>query len=96
MDLHYLQDICHDETPCKSVAAKLSSGICSMSDYFRQRYCKIHTAVELPCSKPKMMNYLNMAMVWVEIMLYKEVDWSIIYGKNVNLLCWDIWMIPTN
>jgi hypothetical protein len=44
------------------------------SDHFRQRYFEIHAAAGLPCSKPKMMNYSNMAMVWAEIVLHKDVD----------------------
>jgi hypothetical protein len=50
-----------------------------MDDHFRQQYFEIHTAAQLPCSKPKVMNYLNMAMVWAEIMLHKDVDWRIVY-----------------
>jgi hypothetical protein len=34
-----------------------------MSDHFRQRCFEIHATAGLPCSKPKMMNYSNMAMV---------------------------------
>jgi hypothetical protein len=42
-----------------------------------------------------MMNYSNMEMVWAEIVLHKDVDWGMVYGKNVNLLHQDIRMIPT-
>jgi hypothetical protein len=66
------------------------------SDHFRQRYFEIHTAAGLPCSKPKIMNYSNMAMVWAEIVLHKDVDWRTVYGRNVSGLNWDLWMIPTN
>jgi hypothetical protein len=66
------------------------------SDHFRQRYFEIHTAAGLPCSKPKMMNYSNMAMVWAEIVLHKDVDWRTVYGRNVSGLNRDLWMIPTN
>jgi hypothetical protein len=43
-----------------------------------------------------MMNYSNMAMVWAEIVLHKDVDWRIVYGRNVSCLNRDLWMIPTN
>jgi hypothetical protein len=66
------------------------------SDHFRQRYFEIHTAAGLPCSKPKMMNYSNMAMVWAKILLHKDVDWRSVYGRNVSGLNRDLWMIPTN
>jgi hypothetical protein len=64
-----------------------------MYDHFRQPYFEIHAVGRLPCSKPKMMNYSNMAMVWAEIMLYKEVDWCTIYRRNMNRLNWGLWMI---
>jgi hypothetical protein len=67
-----------------------------MSDHFKQRYFEIHTAAGLPYSKLKMMNYSNMAMVWAEIVLHKDVDWRTIYGRNVSGLNRDLWMIPTN
>ena len=66
------------------------------SDHFRQRYFEIHAAAGLPNSKPKMMNYSNMAMVWAEIVLHKDVDWTTVYGKNVSRLNRDLRMIPTN
>jgi hypothetical protein len=42
------------------------------------------------------MNYSNMAMVWAEIVLHKDVDWRTVYGRNVSHLNRDLWMIPTN
>jgi hypothetical protein len=66
------------------------------SDHFRQRYFEIYTTAGLPCSKLKMMNYSNMAMVWAEIVLHKDVDWHTVYGRNVSGLNRDLWMIPTN
>jgi hypothetical protein len=45
-----------------------------MSDHFMQWYFEIHAAAGLPYSKPKIMNYSNMAMVWAEIVLHKDVD----------------------
>jgi hypothetical protein len=53
-------------------------------------------AAGLPCSKPKMMNYSNMAMVWAEIVLHKDVDWRTVYERNVNRLNRGLWIIPTN
>jgi hypothetical protein len=35
-------------------------------------------------------------MVWAEIVLYKDVDWRTVYGRNVSGLNRDLWMIPTN
>jgi hypothetical protein len=67
-----------------------------MNDHFRQQYFDIHAAAGLPCSKPKMMNYSNMAMVWAKIVLHKDVDWRTVYGRNVNRLNWGLWMIPIN
>ena len=67
-----------------------------VSDHFRTRYWEVHNAAGLPTSKPKIMNYSNMAMVWAEIVLHKDVDWTTIYGKNVNRLNRNLRMIPTN
>jgi hypothetical protein len=67
-----------------------------MNDHFRQRYFEILAAARLPCSKPKMMNYSNIAMVWAEIVLQKDVDWRTVYGRNVNRLNRGLWMIPIN
>jgi hypothetical protein len=62
----------------------------------RQRYFEIYAVAKLPYSKPKMMNYSNMAMVWAEIILHKDVNWRTVYGRNVNRLNRGLWMIPTN
>jgi hypothetical protein len=67
-----------------------------MSDYFRQRYFEIHAAARLPYSKPKMMNYSNMAMVWANFVLHKDVDWHTVYGRNVNRLNRGLWLNPVN
>jgi hypothetical protein len=105
MNLYYLQDICQDETPCQNVGANASTISVPrwegptkncMNDHFRERYFEIHTAARLPYSKPKIMNYSNMAMLWAKIVLHKDVDWRIVYRTNVNHLSWNIWMIPTN
>jgi hypothetical protein len=67
-----------------------------MSDHFKERYFEIHTEAKLPYSMPKMMNYSNMAMVWAKIVLHTDINWLIIYGKNINCLSRDIQTIPTN
>ena len=41
------------------------------------------------------MLYSNMAMVWAEIVLHKDVDWSTVAGLNVNLLDRSQHFIPT-
>lgn len=66
------------------------------SDHFRERYYEVHNAVGLPNSKPTMMNYSTMAMVWAEIVLHKDVDWRTVYGRNVETLNRSQHMIPTN
>jgi len=66
------------------------------SDHFRQRYYEVHDAVGLPNSKPTIMNYSTMAMVWAEIVLHKDVDWRTVYGRNVDRLNRSQHMIPTN
>ena len=50
-------------------------------DHFRQQYFEIHTAARLPCSKPKMMNYSNMAMVWAKIVLHKDMTGTLYMEK---------------
>ena len=66
------------------------------SNHFLQRYWEVHDAVGLPNSKPTMMNYSLMAMVWAEIVLHKDVDWRTIYGKNVSRLDRSNHMITPN
>jgi hypothetical protein len=66
------------------------------SDHFRQWYYEVHDAVGLPNSKPTIMNYSTMAMVWAEIVLHKDVDWRTVYGRNVDRLNRSQHMIPTN
>lgn len=56
------------------------------SEHFKQRYQEVKRAVQLPDSKPKIMNYSLMAMVWAEIVLQKNVDWRTVQGKNVAQL----------
>jgi hypothetical protein len=74
---------------------KWPSEIC-MNDHFRERYFEIQNATQLPCFKLQSMNYLNMAMVWTEIVMHKDADWRTIYGKNVNVLNQIQRIIPTN
>jgi hypothetical protein len=55
-------------------------------NHFRQRYWEVHDFVGLPNSKPTIMKYGLMSMVWAEIVLHKDVDWSTVGGKNVERL----------
>ena len=57
-----------------------------LSKHFVHRYEEVTRSAELRDSKPNVMNYSNMAMVWAEIVLHKDVDWRTIYGKNVHQL----------
>ena len=66
------------------------------SQHFVLRYEEITAAANLPVSKPNVMNYSNMAMIWAEIVLHKEVDWRTIYGRNVDTLNRRDTMIYTN
>jgi hypothetical protein len=61
-----------------------------------KQYFEIHNATNLPYSKPQIMNYSNMAMVWAKIVLHKDVDWLTTYGKDVCRLDQIRQMIPTN
>jgi hypothetical protein len=66
------------------------------SEHFVRRYEEITSASGLPSSKPNVMNYSNMAMIWAEIVLHKEVDWRTIVGRNVRNLTRKEAIIPTN
>jgi len=62
-----------------------------MSMHFIHRYDEVTRNAGLRDSKPNAMNYMNMAMVWSEIVLHKDVDWGTIYGINVkDLNCNDL------
>ena len=67
-----------------------------MSEHFKIRYEEITGASNLPVSKPNIMNYSNMAMIWAEIVLHKEVDWRTLTGRNVAHLTRHQAMIDTN
>jgi hypothetical protein len=41
---------------------------------YREQYFEIYNTAQLPSSKPQMMKYLSMTMVWAEIVLHKDVD----------------------
>ena len=56
------------------------------SAHFLHRYHEVTIAVGVRNSRPKIMLYSNMAMVWAEIVLHKDVDWSTMAGLNVSLL----------
>ena len=66
------------------------------SQHFVRRYEEITSAGSLPVSKPNVMNYSNMAMIWAEIVLHKEVDWRTLAGRNVTNLTREHTMIDTN
>ena len=52
------------------------------SEHFKQRYEEVWAATGLAASKPNIMNYSTMAMVWAEIVLQKDVDWRTVIGMN--------------
>ena len=66
------------------------------SEHFMQRYHEVTIAVGVRNLRPEIMLYSNMAMVWAEIVLHKEVDWSTVAGLNVSQLNWSQHFIPTN
>lgn len=57
-----------------------------LSKHFIHRYDEVTRNAGSRDSKPNVMNYSNMAMVWAEIVLHKDVDWRTIAGRNVNNL----------
>src|SRR5579875_663169 len=57
-----------------------------LSNHFRQRYHEVTIEVGVQNSRPEIMLYSNMAMVWAEIVLHKDVDWSTVAGLNVRFL----------
>lgn len=67
------------------------------SEHFKRRYEEIWASCNLGPSKPNIMNYSTMAMVWAEIVLQKDVDWRTVIGKDKKskLTC-DKAVIDTN
>lgn len=65
------------------------------SAHFRHRYHEVTIAVGVRNSRPEIMLYSNMAMVWAEIVLHKDVDWRTVAGRNVSLLDRSQPFIPT-
>jgi len=66
------------------------------SQHFVRRYEEIAFAINLPGSKPNIMNYQVMAMIWTEIVLHKEVDWRTTLGKFLKKMTWENAIIYTN
>lgn len=66
------------------------------SDHFSHRYHEITIAVGLKNTRPELMLYSNMAMVWAEIVLHKDIDWTTVMGLNVRQLDRSREFIPTN
>ena len=54
------------------------------SDHFNIRYHEIFEAANIQNSRPLIMLYSNMAMVWAEIVLHKRVDWRTTLGLKTN------------
>lgn len=67
------------------------------SEHFKRRYEEIWAACKLGPSKPNIMNYSTMAMIWAEIVLQKDVDWRTVPAKDkkTKLTC-DKAVIDTN
>ena len=65
------------------------------SAHFLHRYHEVTIAVDVRNSRPEIMLYSNMAMVWAEIVLHKDVDWRTVAGLNVSLLDRSQHFIPT-
>src|SRR5579875_2903105 len=65
------------------------------SEHFKLRYHEVTIQVGVQNSRPGIMLYSNMAMVWAEIVLHKEVDWTTVAGRNVDLLDRSMSFIPT-
>ena len=65
--------------------------------HFVQRYEEIWATCNLGASKPNIMNYSTMAMVWAEIVLQRDVDWRTVIGKDkkTKMTC-DKAVIDTN
>ena len=67
-----------------------------LSEHFKHRYHEVTIAVGIRNSRPEIMLYSNMAMVWAEIVLHKDVDWRTVAGRNVNVLDRSQHFIPTS
>ena len=57
-----------------------------LSSHFTHRYHEVTIAVGVRNARPEIMLYSNMAMVWADIVLHKDVDWRTVAGRNVSLL----------
>lgn len=66
------------------------------SQHFTLRYHEVTIAVGVRNTRPEIMLYSNMAMVWAEIVLHKNVNWSTVTGLNVAELDRSNDFIPTS
>ncbi len=66
------------------------------SDHFAHRYHEVTIAVGIKNTRPELMLYSTMAMVWAEIVLHKDIDWTTVIGLNVHLLDRSNRFIQTN
>ena len=66
------------------------------SRHFRLRYHEITVAAGVRNSRPGIMLYSNMAMVWAEIVLHKVIDWRTVAGLNVSQMNRSAEIIPTD
>lgn len=65
------------------------------SAHFLHRYHEVTIAVGVRNARPEIMLYSNMAMVWAEIVLHKDVDWRTVAGRNVSRMDRSQHFIPT-
>ena len=54
------------------------------SNHFKIRYNEVFRAARIQNSRPHIMLYSNMAMVWAEIVLHKRVDWTTVSGLRTD------------
>lgn len=66
-----------------------------LSNHFTHRYHEVTIAVGVRNTRPEIMLYSNMSMVWAEIVLHKDIDWRTVAGLNVNLMDRTKHFIPT-
>jgi len=60
-------------------------GSCLSAHFVHHNY-EVTIAIDVCNSRPKIMLYSNMVMVWIEIVLHKDVNWQNVAGYNVIFL----------
>lgn len=70
-------------------------GACN-SRHIVVRYEEVCSAAGIPNYKPMEMNQTNLAMVYAEIVLQKEIDWTTIFAKDVRFKNRTNEFIPTS